>query len=201
MILAPGKLRHSVHEGEGLVIISEGKRADERVLFNRPAGDLGQQCAGARLIERRHTTVARLAMRFTQFSHGLHSFRTAEMQAADTSGIAQAGNRNFLMAVPAGVAHGNCVCERLRPMPEKTKARGALQLVAPQKEADMQKQRTSKSVFSPMGCIFGGVPLHKLQRLRATQAGAWRASRARSIGAASLLIHSTFAAGEQQLVK
>ena len=65
----------------------------------------------------------------------------------------------------------------------------------------MCKQQASKSVCSPAGCIFDGVPPRKLQRLQAIQAAASRAIRMRPVSADNLLIPSTFDGIEQQLVK
>jgi len=53
----------------------------------------------------------------------------------------------------------------------------------------MHKSQAVKLEISTSGCVFDGVPLHKLQRLRALHTGNWR-GRTRQ----SLLVRTTIAA-------
>lgn len=43
----------------------------------------------------------------------------------------------------------------------------------------MHKQHAVKVALSTAGCVFSGVPRHKLQRIRELQAGTWRGVRTR----------------------
>jgi hypothetical protein len=41
----------------------------------------------------------------------------------------------------------------------------------------MYKQHAGKAELSPSGCIFDGLPVEKLQRIRTLQAAHWRTGR------------------------
>ena len=43
----------------------------------------------------------------------------------------------------------------------------------------MHKQHAGKVALSTAGCVFSGVPRHKLQRIRELQAGKWRGGHTR----------------------
>jgi len=53
----------------------------------------------------------------------------------------------------------------------------------------MHKQHAVKVGLSTAGCVFSGVPLHKLQRIRELQAGNWRGRTRHSV-----LVRTTTAA-------
>jgi len=43
----------------------------------------------------------------------------------------------------------------------------------------MHKQQAEKVELSPLGCVFDGLPMQKLQRIRTLQAAHWRTGRTR----------------------